>query len=124
MERKSILAACCPPKSSLSERRLVTASQASGLAELFKIFASDTRLRLLHALVRATELRVTDLAEAVGMKPQAVSNQLQRLLDRGVLGARRDGKCIYYRVDDPCVADLLDKGLCLMEDSVARRKKK
>ena len=124
MERQNVQTECCPPKSSLIERRLVTTSQANGLAGLFKIFASDTRLRLLHALVRATELRVTDLAEAVGMKPQAVSNQLRRLVNRGVLGTRREGKCIYYRVDDPCVADLLDKGLCLMEDSVARRKKK
>ena len=98
--------------------------QAKSLAELFKIFANDTRLRLLHALVRRAELCVTDLADAVGMKPQAVSNQLQKLVDRGVLGARREGKNIFYRVDDPCVAELLDRGLCLMEDSQTRRKRK
>jgi DNA-binding transcriptional ArsR family regulator len=108
----------------VDSRSLITPLQANGLAELFKTFASDTRLRLLHALVCAKELCVTDLADRIGMKAQAVSNQLHWLADRGVLTARRDGKCIYYRVDDPCVADLLDKGLCLMEDSVARRKKK
>ena len=82
---------------------------------LFKVFANDTRLRLLHALVREGELRVTALAEAVGMKPQAVSNQLQRLVDRSILATRRDGNNIFYRVDDPCVQVLLERGMCLIE---------
>lgn len=124
MESKSSQPECCPPKSSLMVRRLVDAAQAKDLAKLFKIFANDTRLRLLHALVRGAELCVSDLADSVGMKPQAVSNQLQKLVDRGVLGARRDGRNIFYHVDDPCVAELLDRGLCLMEDSRTRRKKK
>jgi DNA-binding transcriptional ArsR family regulator len=64
---------------------------------------------------------VSDLAEAVGMKPQAVSNQLQRLVDRGILGSRRDGRSIHYRIVDPCVTGLLDVGLCLAEDSDTRR---
>ena len=87
---------------------------------LFKVLASDTRLRLLHALVRAGELRVTDLAEAVGMTPQAVSNQLQRLVDRGILGHRRDRTSIIYRIIDPCVTSLLDQGMCLVEDATGR----
>ncbi len=37
------------------------------------------------------------------MRPQAVSNQLQRLLDRGILGSRREGNSIIYRIVDPCV---------------------
>ncbi|RMG41941.1 MAG: ArsR family transcriptional regulator [Planctomycetota bacterium] len=96
-------------------RELLTPDQASRLARLFKVFASDTRLRLLHALVREDELCVSDLAEAVGMKPQAVSNQLQRLVDRGMLATRREGSHVYYRVNDPCVAVLLERGLCLIE---------
>lgn len=124
MESKTNETQCCPPKPSLTDRRLVGVAQAKDLANLFKIFASDTRLRLLHALVRGTELCVSDLADSVRMKPQAVSNQLQKLVDHGVLGARRDGKNIFYRVDDPCVSELLDRGLCLMEDSQTRRKRR
>jgi DNA-binding transcriptional ArsR family regulator len=82
---------------------------------------NDTRLRLLHALVRAGELSVGDLAAAVAMKPQAVSNQLQRLVDRGILGSRRNGNSIIYRIVDPCVISLLDQGLCLTEDAIDRR---
>jgi DNA-binding transcriptional ArsR family regulator len=86
---------------------------------LFKILANDTRLRLLHALAKAGELPVTALAEAVGMTPQAVSNQLQRLAARGVVARRREGTVVSYRVADPCVVDLLDRGLCLLEDAAS-----
>ncbi len=93
---------------------------AQQLAALFKVVANETRLRMLHALVRSGELRAGDLASAVGMLPQAVSNQLQRLLDRGILASRREGNYIWYRIADPCVTSLLDRGLCLMEDARER----
>lgn len=99
----------------LEDRPLITSEQARQLMGLFKVFGNDSRLRLLHALVREGELCVTDLAAAVEMKPQAVSNQLQRLVDRGILGARRNGSNIFYRVVDPCVPVLLDRGMCLIE---------
>ncbi len=88
---------------------------------LFKVLANDTRLRLLHALVRAGELCVSDLAQTLNMRPQAVSNQLQRLADRGILSALRHGNHIRYRVVDPCVENLIDRGLCLMEDAQLRQ---
>ena len=103
------------PTIDLKDGPLLSETQAARLMRLFKIFANDTRLRLLHALVQDEELCVTDLAEAVGMKPQAVSNQLQRLVDRGILGCRRNGTNIYYRIEDPCVPILLERGLCLIE---------
>lgn len=106
---------CCA-KPSLKKRPLLSPIQAGGLASVFKVLANDTRLRLLHALVRADELCVTDLADSVGMKPQAVSNQLQRLSDLGILASRRDGNSIHYRLVDLCVRSLLDQGLCLVEE--------
>src|SRR3954463_15756101 len=93
----------------LGDRPLLSPVQAGGLAAVFKVLANDTRLRLLHALVRAGELCGTDLAAALGMKPQAVSNQLQRLSDLGVLAARRDGNSVYYTVVDVCVSGLLEQ---------------
>ena len=115
--KKRRLDLCCPPKPGLKERPLLTPIQAGGLAAVFKVLANDTRLRLLHAIVRADEACVTELAASLGMKPQAVSNQLQRLSDLGILTHRRDGKSIIYRLVDPCVMTLLDRGLCLMEDA-------
>jgi len=107
---------CCeqPP---LKDRPLMSPIQAGGLAAVFKVLANDTRLRLLHALVRAEELCVTDLAASVGMKAQAVSNQLQRLSDLGILASRRDGNSIHYRLVDVCVKGLLEQGWCLMEEA-------
>lgn len=102
---------CGPP---LHERPPLSPEHAQQLMRLFKVFANDTRLRLLHALVRTGELCVTDLATQTAMKPQAVSNQLQGLLDRGILASRRDGNNVYYRVTDPCVPVLLERGLCLI----------
>ena len=113
--------ACCPPKPDIRQRPLITPEQAIDLMNVFKVLANDTRLRLLHALTRAGELSVGELAAAVAMRPQAVSNQLQRLVDRGILGSRRDGNSIIYRIVDPCVISLLDQGLCLTEDAVARQ---
>ncbi len=90
--------------------------QALELTALFKVLANDTRLRLLHALVRRGEMGVMELADVLAMKPQAVSNQLQLLVARGVLGSKRNGINIYYRIVDHCVISLLDHGLCLSED--------
>lgn len=63
-------------KPPLDARPLLEPDQARELADLYQVLANDTRLRLLHALARSDELCVTDLATAVAMRPQAVSNQL------------------------------------------------
>ena len=107
---------CCVEVPTRNGRALISAAEATELMALFKVLANDSRLRLLHALICAKELCVTSLARAVGMKPQAVSNQLQRLADRGIVRARRQGNTVYYRVVNQCVTDLLDRGLCLIEN--------
>ncbi len=114
---------CCSPKPDLKQRPLLTGAQVDGLRNLFKILANDTRLRILHALVRSEELRVNDLAETVGMKPQAVSNQLRRLSVAGIFDSRREGNGVIYRIADPCVATLLDTSLCLLEDAEKMRQR-
>ncbi|NCY03208.1 MAG: ArsR family transcriptional regulator [Planctomycetia bacterium] len=118
--RRSANAAVCRAPRALKDRPLMSPIQAGGLAAVFKVLANDTRLRLLHALVRAGELCVTELADEVGMKPQAVSNQLQRLSSLGIIAARRAGVNVYYRVVDVCVRPLLDQGLCLTEEATRR----
>lgn len=107
----------CTPKSPLGSRKLLSFEEAKKLSMLFKLLANDTRLRLIHSLVRKGELCVTDLADEVGMKPQAVSNQLQKLVSLSILESRRDGNLIYYRIIDACVPGLLHTAMCLIEDS-------
>jgi DNA-binding transcriptional ArsR family regulator len=116
------LMSCCSKKPKLEERPPLSVEQASELEALFKVLSNMTRLRMLQTVCAKGEICVTDLAEKLNMKPQAISNQLQRLVDRGMLGHRRNGNNIFYRIVDPCVVSLLDTGLCLMEDAKERRK--
>lgn len=107
----------CPPKPDLQKRKLVQKPAAKEVAEIFKVLANDTRVRLLHALAIENELSVSDLCAKLKMKPQAMSNQLRKLTAAKLLEARRDGNSIFYKIVDPCVPELLSLGLCLMEET-------
>ena len=106
----------CPSKPPLVERPLLGTETAAELARVYETLANDTRLRLLHVLLKEGEIYPSGLAAKLGMKPQAVSNQLQRLSDRGIVQTRREGNNVLYRIVDPCVIELIDRGLCLLED--------
>ena len=125
MPRKQLPVAeesCCPPgdpcsaRPPLKNRPLLGFVDAVKVMALFKVLANDTRIRILHHIVRSGEATVTDIAMTLGMKPQAVSNQLVRLSDTRMLASRREGNNVFYRVENGCVAPLLDLALCLMED--------
>jgi DNA-binding transcriptional ArsR family regulator len=113
---------CCSPADSctvrppLESRPLLSFVEAVKVMALFKVMANDTRIRILHHIVRCGEATVSDIAKTLGMKPQAVSNQLLRLSDTRMLSSRREGNNVFYRVENGCVAPLLDLALCLMED--------
>lgn len=113
---------CCPVEVKLPAEAPLTLELAGELEDLFKVLANDTRLRMLHSLMRVKEMCVCDLATGMGMTPQAVSNQLQRLVDRGIVAGRRQGNMIYYRVVDDCVVDLLHQAMCLLADSKEKRR--
>jgi len=113
----TVRAVADPGKPALRDRPPLGQEQADELVRLYKVLANDTRLRLVHALERAGELSVTDLAAEVCMKPQAVSNQLQRLADGRIVASRRQGSRLFYRLADPCVTGLVDLGMCLLEET-------
>lgn len=104
-------------KPPLAQRPLLSSEQAFALVAVFKVLGNDTRVRLLHALHREGEVAVGDLAGRLGMRPQAISNQLQRLADRGIVAARRDGSRVFYAIADPCIPAVLDLALCLTEET-------
>ncbi len=112
---------CCQPIA--SPQRLPLAEDAAiAMEHLFKIMANSTRLRMINAIAANGEICVTDLAAALDTTPQAVSNQLQRLVDRGMLGSQRRGSHIFYRVVNPCVVALLDYGLCILSSTTEEPK--
>lgn len=88
--------------------RLVSPEEAARLAGLFRLLGDSTRARLLYALLEAGELCVCDLAATVEVSETAVSHALRLLRTAGVVRPRRDGRKIYYRLDDAHVRTLLD----------------
>jgi ArsR family transcriptional regulator, lead/cadmium/zinc/bismuth-responsive transcriptional repressor len=80
------------------------------LAETFKALADPTRVRIMHALSHA-ELCVGDLAAVLEMTESAVSHQLRLLRGLRVVRARRDGRLIFYALDDEHVSRLFQLSL-------------
>ncbi|KAF0242793.1 MAG: regulatory protein [Planctomycetota bacterium] len=78
---------------------------------IFSALADRTRLRLLCALMRKRESRVTDLAASLGCSLSALSHQLSKLRDRRIVAARRDGRVVWYALSDAHVATVLKQGL-------------
>jgi DNA-binding transcriptional ArsR family regulator len=98
---------------SVHHRRVAAAASAQidDLAEIFRILADPTRLRLLTALAQEGEMCVHELCVAVGMSQPAVSHQLRTLRTARLVRGRRDGRETHYRLDDHHVLVLLSEGL-------------
>ena len=80
------------------------------LADLFRVFGDSTRIKILYAL-HDDELCVQDIANAVQLSQSAVSHQLRVLKDSKLVRFRRDGKTIYYALDDDHVRSILSMGM-------------
>jgi|JI10StandDraft_1071094.scaffolds.fasta_scaffold116719_5 DNA-binding transcriptional ArsR family regulator len=87
---------------------LVSAAEASGIADVFGLLSDPSRVRVLFALLEAGEMCVCDLAQMVEMSPSALSHALRLLRTAGVVTNRRDGRMVRYRLADSHVRLLLD----------------
>jgi ArsR family transcriptional regulator, lead/cadmium/zinc/bismuth-responsive transcriptional repressor len=81
-----------------------------GLTEIFRVLGDPTRVRILDALSRS-ELCVGDLAGRLDVTESAVSHQLRLLRNTRIVRSRRDGRLIYYALDDKHVLALFKQGL-------------
>lgn len=87
---------------------LIDLDDASDLAEMFRLLGDPTRVRILFALLEAGELCVCDIAAVVDTSETKVSQAMRLLRNAGVVRNRRDGRNIFYRLDDAHVRMLLD----------------
>ncbi len=87
------------------------------LAETFRALGDPNRLRLVHALSRE-EACVCDLAVALGMSQSAVSHSLRVLRQLRLVTSRKDGKTMYYRLDDEHIGRLLADGFEHVEEQL------
>ena len=85
------------------------------LADLFRVFGDSPRIKILYAL-HDNELCVQDIANAGQLPPSAARHQLRPLKDTKPLRFRRDGKTVYYALDDDHVRSILSMGMDHIEE--------
>ena len=90
------------------------------LADLFRVFGDSTRIKILYALFES-ELCVNDIAQVVGtsqsaVSQSAVSHQLRVLKDSKLVRFRREGKTVFYALDDDHVRSILSMGMDHIEE--------
>lgn len=79
------------------------------LAELFKVFGDTTRIKILYALFEE-EMCVCDIAALLGMNQSAISHQLRVLKQARLVKFRKEGKIVYYSLDDEHIKNIFDQG--------------
>ncbi len=92
------------------DKKLPDAQTLSNLAELFKVFGDTTRIRIIAALLDG-EMCVYNLSEALEMGQSAISHQLRILRSAGLVRPRREGRTVYYSLDDEHIQLIYNIGL-------------
>jgi DNA-binding transcriptional ArsR family regulator len=90
------------------KQRLPQNSVVTDLAEFFKVVADPTRMRIVLALAE-DELCVCDLSAIVGVSVSAISHQLRLLRGMKLVRFRKEGKMVYYSLDDDHVASIVNE---------------
>ena len=86
------------------------------LADLFKVFGDSTRVRIISALLHS-EMCVCDIAALLEMSKSAISHQLRELRQTKLVKYRRDGKVVYYSLDDEHVGVIFKQGLAHVSEA-------
>jgi len=108
-----------PAKVAALKTKLLPETSVGALAETFKLLGDATRVRILDALSRS-ELCVCDIARLLGLSESAVSHQLRLLRGVRLVRPRRDGRMIFYTLDDHHIVRLFEQGLEHVEESHRR----
>lgn len=100
-----------PERVAAVTKRLPDARVFQDLAETFRVLADPGRVRLISALLEAGELCVCDLAAVTGLSETACSHNLRLLRSQRLVRYRKQGRNVYYELDDAHIRLLLDVGL-------------
>jgi len=93
----------------ISERPL-SDTAVTALAETFKLLGDPTRVRIVEALAEG-QLCVHEIADRIRISESAVSHQLRLMRSQRIVRGRREGRCVYYTLDDQHVLDLFQQAL-------------
>jgi ArsR family transcriptional regulator len=94
------------PKLSLS----LDEHTAAHVAELFRAFSDTSRVRIMYVL-STQEMNVGGLSRSIGISESAISHHLRSLRQMGLVVARRDGKEVYYCIEDEHIIKLFGQGV-------------
>ncbi|CEJ75099.1 ArsR family transcriptional regulator [[Clostridium] sordellii] len=86
------------------------------LAELFKVFGDTTRIKILYALF-SSEMCVCDIADLLKMTHSAISHQLRVLKQARLVKFRKEGKIVYYSLDDNHISQIFNCGLSHIQET-------
>ena len=89
-----------------AKKKEITQEMNRSLAEMFKVFADETRLRIICSLLNE-ELCVCDLCELLNLNQSTVSHQLQTLRNSKLVKYRKDGKQVFYTLKDEHIDAIL-----------------
>ncbi len=98
---------------------LLPDEQTRDMAELFKVLAHPTRVKLIRALASG-EMCVCEISEVVGLSVSATSHQLRQLRDLRLVRSRSEGKLVHYSLEAPFLVSLLDDCVRHFSDREAR----
>jgi ArsR family transcriptional regulator len=104
-----------PAKVAALKTRLLPDESVGALAETFRVLGDITRVRILDALSRS-ELCVCDIARLLGLSESAVSHQLRLLRGMRLVRPRREGRMMFYSLDDQHIVRLFEQGLEHVEE--------
>jgi ArsR family transcriptional regulator len=109
-----------PARVALLRGSLVGDASVDALAETFRVLGDPTRVRIVDALSHG-ELCVCDLAALVGLTQSATSHQLRLLRNLRLVRTRREGRMVFYALDDRHIVSLFKQGLRHVEEAEAER---
>lgn len=89
---------------------MICDADALRLSEVFKLLGDQTRIKIIFAL-SCCDLCVCDIAETIGMTQSAVSHQLRLMRNMKLVKYRKEGKSVYYSLDDDHILQLFNQGM-------------
>ncbi len=96
-------------------QRLIDEKSLMSLADFFKLFSDESRLKILY-LLTMNEMCVSDIAATLDMNQSTVSHQLKILRNSRIVKYRRDAKVVYYSLDDDHIGQILLQGMLHVSD--------
>ncbi len=97
------------------DEKMPPLEELQDLAEFFKVFGDETRLKILYVLL-SSEMCVYDIAAVLNMSQSAISHQLRVLKQMDLVKNRREGKAVLYSLADDHIVTIISQGLDHIEE--------